>query len=224
MKVKKVAFFDIDGTVINIKSMFSFLEFYWRHKHPEVANKFLENFNKHIELIFKNNGKREDVNKFYYQQFSGCDLQELEGIGETWWEQLEKNMTSLFNMTILSRLEQHKENNFEIVAVSGSMAPCLKPILKSIGVSRALYTKLEINKNQKLTGRILNAPVIGEGKANVINMFMSNNTNLTLSGSFGYGDHDSDIPMLKLTQHPHVINPNKSLEAYAINNRWEIID
>ena len=47
--------------------------------------------------------------------------------------------------------------------------------------------------------------------------------NLTLKGSVGVGDSESDISMLEMVSRPIVFNPNRKLYQAAKRNRWEIV-
>ena len=46
---------------------------------------------------------------------------------------------------------------------------------------------------------------------------------LTLKGSIGVGDTESDIKFLKLVQRPICFNPNKKLYNHAKSVGWEIV-
>ncbi len=47
--------------------------------------------------------------------------------------------------------------------------------------------------------------------------------NLTLTGSIGVGDTESDIPMLALVERPIAFNPNKELLEHALSQGWEVV-
>jgi phosphoserine phosphatase len=47
--------------------------------------------------------------------------------------------------------------------------------------------------------------------------------NLTLNGSIGVGDTESDIRFLKLVDNPICFNPNKKLFNYAKKKKWSIV-
>ena len=47
--------------------------------------------------------------------------------------------------------------------------------------------------------------------------------NLTLSGSIGDGDAESDIPLLKLVEKPICFNPNQKLYTTAKRSGWEVV-
>ena len=47
--------------------------------------------------------------------------------------------------------------------------------------------------------------------------------NLTLAGSIGVGDSESDIAFLKLVERPICFNPNNKLYKYAKSHKWEVV-
>ena len=46
---------------------------------------------------------------------------------------------------------------------------------------------------------------------------------LTLGGSVGVGDTESDIAFLKMVENPICFNPNKKLYQYAKRAGWKVI-
>jgi HAD superfamily hydrolase (TIGR01490 family) len=46
---------------------------------------------------------------------------------------------------------------------------------------------------------------------------------LTLEGSYGAGDTESDIPMLELVENPIAFNPNRKLYDHAKKRGWKIV-
>ncbi|MEK7208426.1 MAG: hypothetical protein AAB699_02660 [Patescibacteria group bacterium] len=46
---------------------------------------------------------------------------------------------------------------------------------------------------------------------------------LTLAGSIGVGDTESDIPFLELVEQPICFNPNAKLYAHAKRRKWEVV-
>ena len=46
---------------------------------------------------------------------------------------------------------------------------------------------------------------------------------LTLKGSIGVGDTESDIPFLELVSEPICFNPNSKLFSHAKRNKWRVV-
>jgi HAD superfamily hydrolase (TIGR01490 family) len=222
------AFFDLDETLISIKSMFSFLKFYCkRHKNNYLFKSVYFYFIYIYKLKFLSYlGKpREYINLTYYKFFRGIDKKLLKHACEEWFRQnLEKN-NCFFNINVLSLLEMHKKNGGIPVLVSGSFIECIKPIAKFCGVQHSLAIKLEKDANNKCTGNILQPQTIGSGKMIAIKEFLDKNKFYDYDRCFAYGDHISDKPMLDLVGNPCAVihSKNKSFEDYARTLGWNII-
>lgn len=217
------AFFDVDETLINTKSMFSFLKFFCveKYKYFPVFGYF-KYFKLKFRIFFhkKTRKNREFLNRYYYQFYKGTKEEVMRDISKKWFLRALEN-EQFFNPSVLKELKRHQKNQAEIVFVSGSFAHCLEPIAEYLGVLRILATNLEIVENT-LTGNILGEPVIGEGKVEAIKKYL-NSENIQLQNCYAYGDHVSDLPMLNLVGNPAVISRSKDVVSYAKKNGWVII-
>lgn len=77
------AFFDVDETLINVKSMFSFLEFYLRKRgEPEATYGRLSAELRHSAGL---GVPRKDINRHYYRFYAGHSAQQLARAGREWF-------------------------------------------------------------------------------------------------------------------------------------------
>ena len=215
--MNKAAFFDVDNTLINIKSMFDFYH-YWAEitENKDKYNSYIKNFKQDIA----NNVPRTIVNRKYYQEFQNQTLKSLNDRANKWFENLLQKNPPLIHKTI-ERLNFHKKENFRIVFVSGSMKPLLEPLARYLGANDILCTTLEI-ENGILTGNILPPQTIGEGKHVAMKNYAVIN-NINLGESFAYGDDISDIPMLESVGNAVCVDPKTDLIKYAKEKNWEIL-
>lgn len=219
----RYAFFDVDGTVINMKSMFSFLQFLWMQ--PELYGETLGNkkyraYTDEVQQLLKGSGKREVVNLDYYKQYTDLPVALVDDISHRWWESV-KNSKQLLNHRVCQQIRQHQRKGIEVVFVSGSMKACLQHLQRHLNVKQALCTNQQ-RHNDKYTGNIVGDIMIGKGKAEALNQFMLANTG-DFNSSFAYGDHHSDIPMMSLVEHAIAVNPNAELKQFATQKQWHII-
>ena len=70
----KIVFFDIDETLLNCKSMFSFLEFFIQYKFPENSQSIYESYSRRIQEKVALGHPREDLNIFFYSLWKGFNL------------------------------------------------------------------------------------------------------------------------------------------------------
>ncbi|WP_186647843.1 HAD family hydrolase [Fluviispira vulneris] len=217
-------FFDVDETIIKEKSMFSFLRFYTIKMTLKFNIIVLLKYLYYIGLIKYLKTKkfsRNNINEIYYRFYRGVDINELNYYAHEWFDEV-KEKSNFFNEKIISEINFHKSNGAKVIFVSGSFKSCLKPIADYIGIDDILCTKMEII-NDKCTGKLLNMPVIGQGKSNIIKYHLLKNNFSNYSLCFAYGDHISDLPMLNFVGNPRVVPKCKKLLAHAKKNNWIIV-
>lgn len=211
------AFFDVDETLINIKSMFDFFDFWCREKNEHAK---LQNYMTHFRAEVKKGTPREQLNREYYRQFAGVSYKELEEAGEKWFRF--KLNSGLFIGSAVSALKKHQSENMYIVFISGSMLPVLYPVAKYLGVKDILCAPLKFTSAGKVTGEIGYPQTIGDGKKDALIQFCEQR-NINPSDCYAYGDDLSDIPMLASAGHPVCVGKHSALAGHAIKHRWPVI-
>lgn len=218
------AFFDVDETIIYKKSMFSFIKFYALSRLKKFD--FITLF-KYFYLIFiikilsKTKTPRENINKIYYKFYKNYNFSSLQEYGEKWFQFL-TSTENAFNDAIVNEINLHKSKGAAIVFVSGSFYPCLKPIAKFLMADFIICTKLEVISD-KCSGKLIGKPVIGEEKSIKVQELLKEYNYFNYNLCFCYGDHISDLPMLKLIGHPRVVSNCDKLISYAKNHNWIVI-
>lgn len=143
-------------------------------------------------------------------------------------EEFKNFLKKLFNEEIkplmypqaVERINFHKKNGHEIVLVSKSCKFLIDVIKEYLQIPLAIATELEV-KNGILTGKIKGNIIHDEEKVRVIQR-MALKKGWNLKESYAYGDHFSDLPLLRIVGHPAVVNPDKKLEKEAKKNNWTI--
>ncbi|MGR5364472.1 HAD family hydrolase [Vibrio mediterranei] len=85
MQVSKVAFFDVDETLINCKSMFDFQEYYLQKKHGRLGKLFFQLYWKIIKILASMKVDRVKINAFYYRLYKNQSYQSILDVGESWY-------------------------------------------------------------------------------------------------------------------------------------------
>ena len=190
----------------------------------ELLNKSSDNakkidINKDLSELVNKGANREALNIFFYRKLRGVSVDRMKEICNEWFE---TNKSHVFNLPVLEEIIAHQNKSAKIVIVSGSFKECVIPIANYLRIEEIICTELE-ERNKMYTGRILKYPIIGEGKSKSILEYI-NNMKFSLEGSYVYGDHESDIEMLSLADHPVVVGSNMGLRRHAEKKRWKIIN
>lgn len=216
------AFFDVDETVISIKSMFSFKKFYLislfgKQEGTRVFEDFLENVKNKVD----SGHSRKSINSFYYSQFKGHSLKKLNVLAKEWFE-LVKLDNSFYHEPILDRLKKHIDAGEEPVFVSGSSLSIIAPLAYELNVKHILANR-PLAVEDKLTGTLLHPQTIGDGKLIAVKEFLKEK-NCCAASCFAYGDHISDLPLLEYIGYPFVVKGDKSLISIAHDRGWPVIE
>ena len=172
--MKAIAFIDMDGTILNIKSMFSFIHFFWTHSDVYGKQLGTMKYQKYIGTInrLKSSGcDRSIINTNFYVNFRNVSISLIEEISCQWWAHILNNYTSLFNSQMIKIIEACKTRKIDVVMVTGSLSHCANKVREHLGIKSSLHTNL-IENNGRYTGKLIGSPIIGQGKAIAIKNFL----------------------------------------------------
>lgn len=213
---RRYAFFDVDDTLIGIKSMFDFFPFWCAEVGAaRLAMQFETGFAQARSI-----GKgRAELNRLYYRFFRGAPLSDLFAVGGKWFMHRFRQGRSPYNDAAVERLKAHRDEGVQPVFVSGSMLPLLRPIAQDLGVEHCLCTELLVDGQGLLTGEIGVPQTIGTGKAAALASFLRVQ-GAQAADCFAYGDDSSDLPMLEAVGHPVAVGSAADLLALAQRRGW----
>lgn len=212
------AFFDVDGTLISLKSMISFQD-YWYATVGDAPGQRVR-FETEMARLRRMGATREEMNRTYYTHFIGRPVEAVRRAAVRWFDHVLRATDDLFHPKVVSRLLAHHADGIEPVFVSGSFPAILEPIAERLGVRHVLATDME-EKDGVYTGAI-RSQTIGEGKAAIMARFLAAH-GTDASGCHAYGDDLSDLPMLKAVGGPAVVRGDHRLETHARHAGWEVL-
>ncbi|POM26368.1 haloacid dehalogenase-like hydrolase [Actinomadura rubteroloni] len=207
-----IAFFDVDETLISIKSMFSFLEFHLRRR-GEPSGTF-ERIAASLRASAARGVPRDEINRSYYRFLAGERALALADAGRDWFDARDDR---LFNPRTVEALRRHRAAGDRIVLLSGSFFPCLDPIAAAVGADWTLGTR-PLLRHGRLTGEVL-VPMIGAAKGHAARA-AAVVVGVPRAACTAYGDHVSDLPLLESVGRPVVVGADPVLTAHARRNGW----
>lgn len=218
----RAIFFDLDNTLINVKTMFSFQEYFFTHGSlSKDAND--SSYSAFVaRLASLPNKDRSVLNREFYQSFRGRSRHEVCALAPRWFEELVRRTPSgLWVDNTLALARDMKLNGFLLVAVTGACEDFVAPVLAHIGFDACIGARLEVI-DDLYTGLLLPPQTIGPGKAQAIRDF-SVMRGIDLRTCIACGDHITDQPMLEATGEAFVVAGDSELEALARERSWPII-
>lgn len=192
MKKIRCAFFDVDGTVLNTRSMFSFLDYIAERYFSRHAD--FQLYYSRLYKMISSRTRREEINRFYYSFLNGLSANWIASMGREWFSAVSAR-PGFYNEAMLCQLSAHKTDGAKVILVTGSFIQILRPLVEQLKVDGALCTIPEV-KDEVFTGAIVGLPCIGEGKVAAIRRYANDNA-VNLDECVAYGDDQTDLPMLK---------------------------
>lgn len=217
--MKRYAFFDVDETLINEKSMFSILE-ETSKKFPWVNSILIK---RKLQRLRSTGVERGVVNRAFYKEFCGLSKAEIQKIAEAYIRNRLESEQGFIITSVIQVFEEYRQNGFEPVFVSGSALDFIQPLARHLRVQHSLATRLTCDAEGKYTGEIEGEPMIGQEKRRAVLEFILQHEVDPLNCA-AFGDHLSDLPFLEITGDPHVVaTSDERLVSIARQRGWPVI-
>lgn len=216
---KKTAIFDIDGTIFRssllvetVESLINFGVF------PEEARKEYETkyrlwierkggYEKYIDAVVKTFMKH--IRGVHYGDFMDC-VEKM--VSEN------KNKVYTYTRDLIKKL---KDKKYFLLAISQSPKAVIDKFCFNFGFDKIYGRVYETGPQDEFTGAVVDEHIICN-KANIVKRAIEKE-GLSLKGSVGVGDTESDIPFLEMVENPICFNPNMKLFRKAKLEGWKIV-
>ncbi|MFA5420430.1 MAG: HAD family phosphatase [Patescibacteria group bacterium] len=218
MNNKKIAIFDIDGTIFRSSLLIELVELLVSEGlFPESAkDEYVDAYKK----WFNRSGSYEDyisgvilafeknIKGINYDVFVEASRQVVE---------LNKNRVYRYTRDLVKKL---KSEEYYLIAISHSPKELVQDFCQSLGFDK-VYGWVYENKEGFLTGKSLHLDLISN-KSKILDRIIKKE-GLKLKDSIGVGDSDGDISFLSLVDNPICFNPNGKLYKEAKKKSWPIV-
>ncbi|MEU1007004.1 HAD family hydrolase [Streptomyces sp. NPDC005890] len=218
MNRTRVAFFDVDGTLTTSGSMFRLLAYYLAAmgRPPRVY----EERRRELKAMAAIGCPREATNRAYFAGLQGVDAAVLDGVADRWFA-AELSTGGYYHPPALAALRAHQERGDHVVIVSGSFPAPLRPIAADLGVEEVWCTQPEL-AHGRYTGELTGPPMIGAAKAEAVAHVLARR-GAEPADCVAYGDHISDLPMLKAVGSAVVVGGDERLRTSARVHGWPLL-
>lgn len=216
---RSAAFFDLDKTVIARSSALAFTRHFYdgglltKRGMLRAAIAQLS-----FVLTSDNADQVEKMRKHVTEMSAGWDVATVRSIVS---ETLDDVVRPVIFTEAAALIAEHKAAGRDIVLISASGIEMVEPIGELLGADIVRATVMEVVDGH-YTGEI-QFYCYGEQKAVAMRELAAEH-GYDLAQCYAYSDSSTDIPMLAAAGHRAVVNPNKTLRAYAEEHGWEVLD
>lgn len=216
---RRVAVFDVDGTIFRSSLLIQLVEKLiergafsgdTREVYEKEHRRWLDREGDYQEYI-------EAVVKAFRSHLRGVHYGELADAAE---ELVDEQWKRTYRYT-RDLLKDLKKKGYYLLAVSHSPKTVLDKFCPRLGFNKSYGLIYEIGPQDLFTGEMTDEHIM-LNKANILKRAVEKE-GLTLTGSLGVGDTESDIPFLEMVAKPICFNPNMKLYKYAKRMGWDVI-
>jgi len=217
--MKKVAIFDIDGTIFRSSLLIELVEtLIDRGIFPADAGKEYEK--QHLEWL----ERKGDYDKYilavvdvFMKNLKGVYYGDFMDSADDVVDR-QKNHVYRYTRDLIAKL---KKDGYYLLAISHSPKSILEKFCKEFGFDKVYGRLYETGATERFTGEFVDEHLISN-KANIVRRAIEKEK-LTLKESVGVGDTESDIAFLEMVDKAICFNPNSKLYKHAKINDWKII-
>ncbi|MFA5934028.1 MAG: HAD-IB family hydrolase [Candidatus Paceibacterota bacterium] len=218
-KKRKVAVFDIDGTIFRSSLLIEIVEALIDGGcfKPSVREKYIHQHERWLDRKGDYDSYIMAMVRVFEKNIVGVHKSEFDAIAKI---VIKRQHDRLYIFTS-NLIKEFKAKGYFLLAISQSPKAILGGFCKKLGFDKVYGRLYEVGTDGKFTGRIIDEPVIAV-KSNILKRAVERR-NLTLKGSVGVGDTEGDISVLEMVENPICFNPNAKLYKHAKKKKWEIV-
>ncbi len=216
---KKIAVFDIDGTIFRKNLHFVLInELVFMKIFPRKVKDILVNvYADWLEHEGTYEKYRLSLINLYAQYIKGCKKEDILKASKEVIHFHEKR-TYNFAENLIAQL---KKEDYHIIAISGSPLEVVEEYnQKHLKFDKVFGSVYEMDGNGCYTGKAIFEPTRNKGE--VAKQYAFENK-IDFKYSYGVGDTESDASFLKLVEKPIAFNPNLNLKKIAEEENWKIV-
>ncbi|CAM3052999.1 HAD-IB family hydrolase [Saccharomonospora xinjiangensis] len=211
------AFFDLDKTIIASSSALAFSKPFLRQG---LINRRAALKSAYAQLMFALSGADADRTERLRAEISrmctGWDVEQVKAIVS---ETLHDVVAPLVYAEAAELIERHKAEGRDVIVLSATGEEVVRPIADMLGITHSLGSRMEI-VDGRYSGKV-DFYCYGEYKA-VAARQIATERGYDLAECHAYTDSSTDLPLLEVVGHPHVVNPDRALRRTAQERGWPV--
>jgi len=214
---KRVAFFDLDGTLVRGHTQLLLVQF--MRKEGAVGRLFvlaagLWFLAYKLKLVKLTRQARERG----AMVFKGFTPAGLEPVMTRFAEEV---LAPRLRPGALEALDNHKAQGERVVILSAALEPVVKALCRQVGADDYRGAECEI-KDSRYTGRICGT-IPHAGEKTRIAASLASQWEVVADDCWAYADHETDRALLRWAGHPVAVDPRPGLLATAVKAGWPIL-
>ena len=216
---RKLVIFDLDNTILNGDSDYSWINFLINENYVDKHE--YEKRNQYFyDQYYEGNLDYDEWAEFALSTMKGKTPFDLEELLSKF---LSTVIEPMINIYALRLLHNHHHDNDIMLLASATNSVLVEPIARRLGFENIVATEVEIIDGV-YTGKVYGRPALGQGKLTKVEEWASQNNIKDFKDAIFYSDSINDLPLLSEVGVPIAVNPDDQLRNLSIKNNWEVIE
>ena len=216
---RKLVIFDLDNTILNGDSDYSWINFLINENYVDKHE--YEKRNQYFyDQYYEGNLDYDEWAEFALSTMKGKTPFDLEELLSKF---LSTVIEPMINIYALRLLHNHHHDNDIMLLASATNSVLVEPIARRLGFENIVATEVEIIDGV-YTGKVYGRPALGQGKLTKVEEWAAQNNIKDFKDAIFYSDSINDLPLLSKVGVPIAVNPDDQLRNLSIKNNWEVID
>lgn len=215
-----LALFDLDNTILAGDSDFQWGQFLIEEGLLDHETHLAKNLQYYEDYKA---GKLDIVAflKFQLKPLSEHPRAELDALHARY---MERKVRPMMTEKAKALIEKHRAQGDLLAVITATNSFVTKPIAAAYGIEHLIGTTPE-EIDGEFTGRVTGVPSYKEGKVTRLQQWLAaqGKTMQDFEAIWFYSDSHNDLPLLLLVDHPVAVDPDPTLETYALGRGWPII-
>jgi HAD superfamily hydrolase (TIGR01490 family) len=212
-----LAIFDLDNTLIGNDSDFLWGEFMVKRGYVDAEEFAAQN------AQFYEDYKCGNLDIFAYLRFALAPLKNQSIATLNAWHDdfMQDSIEPIVLPKAMELVEKHRKAGDRLLIITATNSFITRPIGERYGITELLGSDGEI-VDGLYTGEVSGTPTFQEGKVTRLNEWLEQESE-TLEGSYFYSDSHNDLPLLRIVDHPVVVDGDEKLLEVAKQQNWPSI-
>ena len=164
--------------------------------------------------------RQERSRELIFRDLSKLDPSEVERIMVDFHQEV---MLPLYRPRALKEIALLKDQGYSVVLISATFDIIAREAARYLGADGYVATQMERDEQGRYTGFVLGDVVEGHAKVDAVNAWA--NERFGEDGWMldrAYGDHHSDVELLRMSNYPLAVSPGFGLRRVARRYKWPI--
>lgn len=218
--MKKVAFFDVDGTIFRSSLLIEIVEQFIKEGvfPPEAEDVYVDSYRAWRNREGSYEAYIDDVVQAFLEHIKGVHYGVLADVGRQ-VVAIQSKRVYRYTRDLIAEL---KRDGYYLIAISQSPKTVLDEFCEQYGFDKVYGRVYEIGPQDRFTGVVAEEHLI-KNKANIVKRVFERHPELSREDSLAVGDTEGDIPLLESVSRAICFNPNQALLTHAKRNGWEVV-